>query len=153
LASVVAVSPVFAAPGDEEYTATIKRHPYRIPDLTVIGAPTWHKVGKKDTLLELARRYGLGYNEVDHVYPRMDGWVPPVDRKLLIPTFLVLPPSQHQKLIINIAEMRLYFFDKAAGTVQTYPIGIGDEGWESPLGTFHIVEKRPNPSWYIPQSL
>jgi L,D-transpeptidase ErfK/SrfK len=83
----------------------------------------------------------------------MDAWVPPLDRKLLIPTFWVLPPTQHEQLVINIAEMRLYFFDKASGTVQTNPIGIGDEGWESPLGTWSIVEKRPNPSWYIPQSL
>jgi L,D-transpeptidase ErfK/SrfK len=49
--------------------------------------------------------------------------------------------------------LRLYFFDQHSSTVQTYPIGIGDEGWESPLGSFHINEKRPNPAWYIPASL
>ena len=65
------------------------------------------------------------------------------DIKISIPTFWVMPPSQHQQLVINIPELRLYFFDKTSSTVQTYPIGIGDEGWESPLGTFSIVEKRP----------
>lgn len=37
--------------------------------------------------------------------------------------------------------------------VRTYPIGIGDEGWFSPEGTFYITEKRKNPAWYIPESL
>ena len=69
------------------------------------------------------------------------------------PTFWVLPPSQHYQLVINIPELRIYFFDQRSSTVQTYPLGIGDEGWGSPLGTFHINEKRPNPSWYVPASL
>jgi len=121
--------------------------------MSVIGSPTWCKVGPKDTMLDIARRYGLGYNEVDLLYPRMDAWVPPDGKRIAVPTFWVLPPSQHQQLLINVAELRLYFFDKASSTVQTYPIGIGDEGWETPLGTFSIVEKRPNPTWYIPASL
>ncbi len=138
---------------EEEFTATVHRYEYRIPDLTVVGEPSWYKVGPKDTLLDVARRYGLGYNDVDLLFPRMDAWVPPVGKRIMIPTCWVLPPTQHQQLVINIPELRLYFFDKSTSTVQTYPIGIGDEGWESPLGTFSIVEKRPNPTWYIPVSL
>ncbi|NSW85638.1 MAG: L,D-transpeptidase family protein [Syntrophobacteraceae bacterium] len=141
------------ARSEEGYNAVVKRFPYQIPELTVIGSPTWYKVREKDTILDVARRFGLGYNEMDLLFPRMDAWVPPVGRRIAIPTFWVLPPTQHQQLLINIPELRLYFFDKNTSTVQTYPIGIGDEGWESPLGTFSIVEKRPNPSWYIPQSL
>jgi L,D-transpeptidase ErfK/SrfK len=137
----------------EDFSASIKKYPYQLPDRTVIGASKWHKVKPKDTLLDIAREYGLGYNEVDLLYPRMDAWVPPDGKRITIPTFWVLPPTQHQQLVINVAELRLYYFEKASGTVQTNPIGIGDEGWETPLGTFHITEKRPNPTWYIPQSL
>ena len=143
----------FQSPAGEEFTATMKRYPYRTPDLTVIGSPTVCKVNSKDTMLDIARRYGLGYNEVDLLYPRMDAWVPPDGKRIVLPTMWILPPSQHEQLVINIAELRLYFFDKATSTVQTNPIGIGDEGWESPLGTFFVTEKRPNPTWYIPQSL
>jgi L,D-transpeptidase ErfK/SrfK len=70
-----------------------------------------------------------------------------------MPTQWVLPPTRHEELVINIAELRLYYFQKSQGMVQTYPIGIGDEGWESPLGSFVINDKRPSPSWYIPASL
>lgn len=143
----------FAAFSEEEFTATVRKYEFRIPDLTVIGSPSWVKIGPKDTMLDVARRNGLGWNDVEGLYPRMDGWVPPDGKKLALPTFWVLPSSQHHQIVINVAELRLYFFEKAAGTVQTYPIGIGDEGWETPLGTFFINEKRTNPSWYIPQSL
>jgi L,D-transpeptidase ErfK/SrfK len=145
--------PSQAQGSDEEYNATVQRYPYRVPELTVIGTPTWYKIGARESMLDIARKHGLGYNEMDLLFPRMDAWVPPTDKKISIPTFWVLPPSQHQQLVINIPELRLYFFDKASSTVQTYPIGIGDEGWESPLGTFFINDKRANPTWYIPASL
>lgn len=138
---------------EEEFTAEIARYPYRIPELTVVGAPTTFYVKNKDTMLDIARRNGLGYNEMNLVYPAMDPWVPPNKTSLIVPTFWVLPPSRFEQVVINLPELRLYFFDRSSGTVQTYPIGIGDEGWESPLGSFHFTEKRPNPSWYIPQSL
>ena len=138
---------------DEEYTATVRRYEYRIPDLTVIGTPTWYKIGTKETLLDIARKHGLGYNELDLLFPRMDAWIPPTGKKISLPTFWVLPPTQHQQIVINIPELRLYFFEKASSTVQTYPLGIGDEGWESPLGTWFINDKRANPVWYIPASL
>jgi len=138
---------------DEVFTATLTRYNYRIPDLTVVGEPSWCTVKPKDTLLDIARRYGLGYNEVDLLFPRMDAWIPPAGKRIAVPTFWVLPPTQHRQLVINVPELRIYFFDKSGNTVQTYPIGIGDEGWESPIGTFSITEKRPNPTWYIPASL
>jgi L,D-transpeptidase ErfK/SrfK len=94
----------------------------------------------------------VGYNDVELLYPDMDPWIPPQER-ITIPTLWVLPPTQHEQLVINVPEMRLYYLSKKTSTVQTYPIGIGTEGWETPLGSFHITEKRPNPSWNIPASL
>lgn len=138
---------------EEEFTASVERYPYQAQSCTVIGTPGRYKVQPKDTLLDIARRNGLGYNELELLYPRMDGWIPPAGRTITVPTYWVVPPSQHEQLIINLAELRLYYLDKSGGTAQTYPIGIGDEGWESPLGTFFINEKRPNPTWYIPASL
>ncbi len=147
------VGPPQVLADDEEFSAAIQRYPYRIPDLTVIGTPTSYKIGPKETMLDIARKYGLGYNDVDLLFPRMDVWVPPTGKKISIPTLWVLPPSQHLQLVINIPELRLYFFEKGSSSVQTYPIGIGDEGWESPLGTFFINDKRAHPVWYIPASL
>jgi L,D-transpeptidase ErfK/SrfK len=138
---------------EEEFTATVRRYSYQFPDSTLIGAPDWIKIKKGDTLLDIARRFGLGFNEIELLYPKMDAFIPPAGTRITVPTVWLVPPTQHQQLVINVPELRLYFFEKAKASIQTYPIGIGDEGWESPLGTFSIVEKRPNPSWYVPASL
>lgn len=137
---------------DEEFTASLQRYPYRMGDQTVIGSPQTYKIGPKENLLDIARKFGLGYNEVDLLFPQMDAWILPTGKRITIPTFWVLPPTKLQQLVINVPELRIYYFEKG-GTVQTYPLGIGDEGWETPLGTFHINDKRTNPTWYIPASL
>jgi L,D-transpeptidase ErfK/SrfK len=134
-------------------SVAIVKYPYDLETLTVVGAPRWHQVRHKETLLDIARLYGLGYNEMVLLYPRLDPWLPPKQKQLMIPALWVLPPTEHEELVINLPELRLYFFNKKEKTVQTYPIGIGDEGWETPLGVCRISEKRANPTWYIPESL
>ena len=151
LALLLLYSEVFA---QDEFTRELKAYPYNLKDTTVIGSTLRATIEQKDTLLDVARRYDLSYyNELEFLYPHLDEWLPPRDKPMVIPTMWVLPPTRHQQLVINLPEQRLYYFNKTSATVQTYPIGIGDEGWETPVGTFHIYEKRPNPTWYIPASL
>ena len=137
-------------------------YPYRFSDPllgfdpranTVIGFLSEYVVKKKDTLLDVARLYDLGFNEMEVLYPEIDPWIPPEGTSLIIPSQWVLPPTKKFGIVINVAEMRLFYFLKTIGLVRTYPIGIGDHGWFSPLGTFYITEKRLKPTWYIPQSL
>jgi L,D-transpeptidase ErfK/SrfK len=138
----------------DEFSRELKQYPYDLKNTTVIGTPSWAEIRQKDTLLDVARRYDLCYyNELEFIYPRIDEWIPPVGKILGLPTIWVLPPTKHQQLVINLPEQRLYYFNKANASVQTYPIGIGDEGWETPVGVFYINEKRANPAWYIPESL
>ncbi|MBI5583278.1 MAG: L,D-transpeptidase family protein [Deltaproteobacteria bacterium] len=135
---------------------------YRFPDPkasldakadTVIGLMGEYVTHKKDTLLDIARDNNLGFNELECLYPDIDPWIPPEGTRLLIPTQWILPETAKFGLVINIAEMRLFFFNKSIQMVRTYPIGIGDEGWFSPLGTFYVAQKRKNPAWHIPESL
>jgi L,D-transpeptidase ErfK/SrfK len=137
-------------------------YPYRYPDPklaldsnanTVIGVLGEYIVQKKDTLLDVARNYDLGFNEMEVLYPQIDPWIPAEGTSLIIPSQWVLPQTKKFGIVINIAEMRLYYFLKNIGLVRSYPIGIGDLGWFSPLGTFHISEKRLKPTWHIPESL
>lgn len=130
-----------------------RKYPYSYPDRTVIGSIQYHVVKNKETLLDIARRHGLGINELQLLYASMDPWVPPVGLKIMIPTVWVLPPMRYGGIVLNIPEFRLYYFRPSEGTVQTYPVGIGDEGWETPVGVYRIQSKRENPTWYIPPSL
>jgi L,D-transpeptidase ErfK/SrfK len=137
-------------------------YPYRFPDPrldfdpradTVIGVLGEYVTRKKDTLLDVARDNDLGFNEMESLYPEVDPWVPPEGTRLIIPTQWILPTTTKLGIVVNIAEMRLFYFIKSIGLVRTYPIGIGDEGWFSPLGTFQVAQKRKHPAWYIPKSL
>jgi len=120
---------------------------------TVVGVMRYHTVAPKETLLDIARKYGLGFNELRILYPRMDPWIPERGTQLTIPTRWVLPPTRLEGIVINLPELRLYRFFPRIHMVKTYPIGIGDQGWETPEGTYRIVDRKEDPTWVIPPSL
>lgn len=153
LAALLVVLPGLSPAEEKTWTAQVVKYPYNLESETVVGKPRLHQVKQGESLLDIARTYGLGFNEMALLYPRLDPWLPPKQKSLIVPTTWILPPTRLEELVINVPELRLYFFDKKSRTVQTYPIGIGDEGWETPLGIGYIAEKRPNPAWYIPESL
>jgi len=124
-------------------------------DSEVIGTMKSYVVKESDSLIELARKYDLGYNEIADSNVKMDPFIPELGATVRIPTFWILPNiPREQSIVINLSELRLYYYPyKGAKFVFTFPIGIGDEGNETPLGVFSIIEKRVNPTWYVPKSI
>ncbi|MEJ5227872.1 L,D-transpeptidase family protein [Thermodesulfovibrio sp.] len=121
---------------------------------TVIGTVRYHNVNKGESLIEIARHYNLGYNEIVAANPDLDPFIPPENSRIVIPTQWILPekPANFQGIVINLSEMRLYYFYKSSQLV-TFPIGIGDDGLETPVGKFKISHKIVNPPWYVPESI
>ena len=124
----------------------------------VIGHEQIYRVQSKETLLDVARNAGLGFNEVQSANRGIDEWVPAKDQTIAIPTHWIPPRSSYRGLVINIPEMRLYLFPKNAKpgeavTVKTYAIGIGTEETPSPDGPFHVTAKDKNPTWIVPDSI
>jgi L,D-transpeptidase ErfK/SrfK len=118
--------------------------------MPVIGFMDSHKVEEKQTLLEIARKHGLGYNQIVSYHPEVDPWLPEKGIKIDIPTKWILPPTRHEEVVINIPEMRLYRFFKEYGIVRTYPIGIGREGFDTPEVETLVKERIKSPSWTVP---
>ncbi len=125
-------------------------------DSTVIGDVQTYKVNGNESLIEVARSFRLGYNEIVDANPVLDPFLPGNNSTVKIPTMWILPdiPS-YDGIVINISEMRLYYFlkQKKALLVRTFPIGIGDEGNDTPVGSFKIIEKIANPAWHVPESI
>lgn len=121
----------------------------------LIGEKQHHIVDKKETLLDIARNYDLGYNEIVDLYPDYDPWLPPHGTRLELPTQRLLPDSKQTGIVVNVAEMRLYYFFKRQQNtfITSYPIGIGDVDFPTPTGSYSIANKVINPTWYIPVSL
>ena len=123
----------------------------------VIGAVSTIAARKEDTLVDIARRHGLGYQDIVRANPEVNVWVPGEGTEVILPTQYVLPPGPRDGVILNLAEYRLYYFPKAkegeTAYVMTYPISIGRMDWETPLGKTSVISKVRNPSWYVPKSV
>ena len=107
----------------------------------------------EDNLLDLARANSLGYTEMIAANQGVDPWVPGEDTPIVLPTGHILPDAERQGIVVNLAEHRLYYFGPKGGEPVTFPLGVGKEGWSTPLGTTEIVRKKENPAWYPPESI
>jgi L,D-transpeptidase ErfK/SrfK len=140
-------------------TATVRAEIFELPPtgFDVIGAVTTITARAEDTLVDIARRHGLGYEDIVRANPGVRIWVPGEGTQIVLPTRYVLPPGARTGLVLNVAEYRLYYYPQPkAGEpayVMTYPVSIGRQDWETPLGVSQIVAKVVNPSWYPPQSV
>ena len=87
----------------------------------------------QDTLLDIARRYDLGYDEIVAANPGVDPWLPGEGTGVVLPTQFVLPAGGREGVVLNLASKRLFYFPQAApgaaAEVITHPVGIGREGW------------------------
>lgn len=119
----------------------------------LIGRMGTHVTVFEDNLLDVARANGLGFVEVRAANPDVDPWLPGAGRRIILPTAHLLPDAPRDGIVINLAEMRLYYFSEAGGAPATYPIGIGREGWTTPTGSSQIIRKAEQPSWYPPDSI
>lgn len=127
------------------------------PEQSVIGEPQVVFTRGEDTFSDLAREYGLGYDEIVAANPGIDPWLPGENTPVLLPTQHVLPMAPRQGIVLNMASKRLFYFPEAADDepqrVLTYPIGIGRVGWETPLGRTTVISKARDPHWWVPASV
>ncbi|HEX2139423.1 MAG TPA: L,D-transpeptidase family protein [Woeseiaceae bacterium] len=123
----------------------------------VIGALIYVESRAADTLLDIARRHGLGYEEIVRANPGIDPWLPGAGTRVVLPTRYILPPGPRRGLVLNLPEYRMYYFPEPEpgepALVMTYPVSIGRMDWATPLGETRVVSKVVNPAWYPPESV
>lgn len=140
-------------------SATVYAEVFQLPPAgnDVVGAITTIKARHDDSLIDIARRHGLGYEEIINANPDVDSWLPGEGTVVVLPTRYVLPPEPRRGVILNLAEYRMYYFPEPdgdeLGVVMTYPMSIGRMDWETPLGRTKIISKVRNPAWYVPASI
>ncbi len=111
----------------------------------------------EDTLPDIARANGLGFQEIKLANPGVDTWLPGEGTEIVLPNLYVLPGTPHVGIVLNIPEMRLYYFPAQETNqlteVITHPIGVGRQGWSTPYMNTRIIQKKTRPSWYPPESI
>ena len=106
---------------------------------------------ENEDLLEVARADELGLIELMAANPGVDPWVPGRNTHLLLPTMHILPQGPRKGIVINTAELRLYYYDAEDGYF-SFPLGVGRDGYLTPVGSTKIVRKKEKPSWYLTPS-
>lgn len=131
----------------EEYS--IPRGSNIIGQIKEISAPWGYD------LFRVGHKYSIGFHEMHEANPHVNPWHPN-GKKIIIPTQYILP--KHDKnindIVINLPELRMYYFPKGSDVVYTYPIGIGKSAFPTPEAVnAKIITKRKNPTWTVPDSV
>ncbi|MGC3871954.1 L,D-transpeptidase family protein [Halomonas sp. GXIMD04776] len=131
---------------------------YRLQENSdVIGQVQTTTARHDDTLIDIGRRYGIGYEEMRRANPEVSVWLPGEGTEIVIPTHFILPPGPREGIVVNVAEMRLYYYpptkEGEAPEVETYPVSVGRMDWKTPLGETTITAKAKDPAWYPPASI
>ena len=131
---------------------------YPLPEQgDVIGDDYIVKAQDDETLLDIARANNVGYEEIRRANPDVSVWMPGEGTEVVIPGRFILPPVEREGMVINVAELRLYYYPEVAQgevpRVETYPIGIGREGFDTPLGKTKTTMRLEDPAWYPPRSV
>lgn len=101
-----------------------------------------------DTPATIAQRFGVGLNAILTANPGLTETTQfTAGTSLIIPTAFLLPSLPRKGIIINLPEMRLYYYPTNSSQVMTFPIGIGRIGKTIPLRNTTILRKKVNPEW------
>ncbi len=119
----------------------------------IIGNIQYTTVRPGDTLSTLGRRYDMGGYEMVEANPGVSYTTPRPGTSITVPSRFVLPDAPRKGIVVNLAEMRLYYYHPDGVHVSTFPVGVGQQGWNTPLGNTQVVRKREHPTWVVPDSI
>ena len=136
------------------YLAASGAFPIYDENTSLIGKSSGLVLKNNETLIELAREYDVGYNEIIEANKDIDPWVPGKNSSIVLPTSWLLPEMLEKGILINLAELRLYYFFSVQESryVKTYPLGIGRQGFNTPTGNYRITFKTKDPVWKVPEA-
>ena len=157
-----AEKPAAAEPVVPELPLAEATHRFIVPaDQDVVGRLQVTLSRSEDTFADIARRFNVGYSELVRANPGVDPWLPGEGTQIILPTEFILPDAPREGLVLNLAQMRLFYYPKPKKDapkngpveVETHPIGIGKVGWATPEGSTKVVAHVKDPTWTPPVSV
>lgn len=137
------------------FTPFVTAATYQLPTdgSNLVGRVQQHKVEQGETLALIAKHYDVGFLGLLAANKGVDPFLPESGHVLTIPSQYILPDTPHEGIVINLAELRLYYFDPNEPIVHIFPVGIGRVGRDTPEMVTKISQKRPNPTWTPTQNI
>lgn len=130
--------------------ASANSWPLPPPGSRLVGENRFHVVENNGGSLEsIAKKYNVGFLALLQANPGVDPYVPRAGSVLTIPLQTLLPDVPREGIVLNLAELRLYYYPPGKNTVTVYPIGIGQLGGATvtPTMVTTVSDKRANPTW------
>ncbi|MEZ9232341.1 L,D-transpeptidase family protein [Vibrio amylolyticus] len=120
---------------------------------SIVGRTQYHSIKEGESLANIAKQYDVGFLSLMAANKGVDPFLPQVDHVLTIPSKVILPQVDHEGIVINLAELRLYYFEPNTELVHIFPVGIGKIGRDTPEMQTRISQVRANPTWTPPASI
>lgn len=120
----------------------------------IIGEMQHGVASNGDNVVNIAQRFDVGYNAIENANPNLvlaRGFA--AGTPIQLPTQHLIPNEPRKGIIINLPEMRMYYFLNDRNKVLTYPIGIGKIGKMIPITKTSITRKATNPTWTPPDDI
>lgn len=135
------------------FAPTVFATNYNLPsgDSNIIGEIQYVYTDGSQTLGNVAKQYDVGFNQMSDANNGLTRITS--GTRLQVPGAHILPPLPRKGIVINLSEMRMYYYPPGSDVVKTYPIGIGKVGKTIPLAQTRIVRKVVNPVWIPPQDI
>lgn len=128
-------------------------YPFPETGTNVVGKVQSTQAEPGDNFSTIGRRFDVGYFELIEANAKVSPKDPPAWNPLVVPTRFILPPTPYKGVVINLAELRLYYFEPEKKQVVTLPVGVGRQGWDTPIGLTSITNKTRLPTWHVPESI
>ncbi|OOF24490.1 peptidase [Salinivibrio proteolyticus] len=138
-------------------------YPLPLDGSRLVGYAAMHEVQEGEHLEAIAKQYDIGFLALLTLNPGVDPYLPEPSTLIKLPQQHLLPDTPYEGIVINLAELRLYYYPPAPQgendateqdpRVHIFPIGIGRIGRETPVMQTYVSQKRQNPTWTPPQSI
>ena len=114
----------------------------------LIGQNQTYTIQEGDNKLQtIARRFNTAAQLILEANNTIAPVNPAPGTVMTIPSQMLLPDTPREGIVVNLAELRLYYFPPGENIVQVFPLGIGQLGLETPVTTTRVSQKIPNPTW------
>lgn len=120
---------------------------------SLVGNVQSYVINPNENFYEVSRKFDIGFEALVQANPQVDYMKREKPQEIVIPSKIMLPPVPWKGIVINIAEMRLYYFPENSKQVYIFPVGVGVQGWSTPTGTTRVIQRIKNPTWHIPDSI
>ncbi len=105
-----------------------------------------------ESLHHIARQYQVGYDALILANPHLDPKASPQPGTVIyLPNAIIVPALNPNEVVVNVAEKRMFYLDGKTKKLYIWPVGIGRSHTPTPLGKMSIIQKRSNPTWYVPK--